>query len=777
MALIKTTLGRRSFIKTSALAGGGLMVGFSWLASCAEEAEKKQVDVMEMPKEWFDINGFVKIGENGLVTIMSMNPEIGQNIRTSMPMIVAEELDVAWEKVIVEQAPLNTKLYDWERGAQVAGGSQSIRQAWFALRKAGLVARHLLMQAAANLWQVPLEELSTDEGVIYHKKSEKSIGYGEVASAAAQLEVPKEFEHATNDENKLQKQIAGKTKSKKDFKIIGTSRNNVDGKKIVTGQPLFGLDVQKEGMLIAMTVHPPAFGKRFKSMNADLVKGMPGIKDVFTIETYPEDMAHTWSDVSVFSDLVVIVGDSTWQVMQAKKDLYVEWEDAPELAQNFGSKEKPRLQIYPTGLENSETHKLAMAQEASNKANVKREDGDVEGAFIKSAKVIERTYTAPFLAHNTMEPMNFYADVKGDRVELLGPVQTPANAQTAVSRRLNIPKENIKVQMTRMGGGFGRRLYGSFVVEAAVISQKVNTPIKLVYTREDDMTFGTYRPAYHVTYKAGLDENNRLIAFKVNAGGMSDDPLFENRFPASAVENYLAESWQLPSNVSTGAWRAPGSNFIAGAEQSFLDEVAELAEKDPIDFRLELLERARTNPVGNLIVGDGNHYDPERYAGVLKLVRKTSGWDSNSEKKRGISAYFCHNSYVAQVMDVEMKDGKPVIEKVYNAVDCGIVVNPDAAVNMVEGGLTDGIGHAMYSALTFVNGQPQQSNFDRYHLIRHMEAPKKIQVDFVQNDIDPTGLGEPPLPPVIGALANALYKATGRRYYNQPFSADKPFIG
>ena len=774
MALIKTTIGRRSFIKTSALAGGGLVVGFSWLASCAEEAKEKEMDVVEMPKEWFEINGFIKIGENGLVTIMSTNPEIGQNVRTSMPMIVAEELDVDWENVIVEQAPLNATLYDWGWAAQVAGGSQSIRQAWYSLRKAGLVGRQLLMQAAANNWQVPIEELTTEEGFVHHQGSGKKAGYGELASAAAQLEVPVEFEPAGRDSEKLRKQVEGKIKDTKDFKIIGTSRKNVDGKKIVTGQPLFGLDVYKEGMLVAMIVHSPAFGKQLKSMNADSVKNMPGIRDVFEMDTYPQEFYHEGFDVSVFGKMAVVVGDSTWQVLQAKNALQVEWEDAPELVQKVGNEERSSERIYPAGLENSETHVSTMAEKSAQKAEVRRKDGDVEAAFKNASKVIERTFTAPFLAHNTMEPMNFYAHVQGDKVELLGPIQTPASAQTSVSKRLGIPKENISVQMTRMGGGFGRRLYGNFVVESAIISQKMNAPVKLVYTREDDMTFGTYRPAYHAYFKAGLDENNKLIALHIKAGGIPESPLFEDRFPASAVDNYLAESWTMPSNISVGAWRAPRSNFMAGAEQSFLDEVAELAEKDPIEFRLELLERAKTNPVGNWNI---DHYDPERYAGVLKLVRDKSGWSTNSSKKRGVAAYFCHNSYVAQVMDIEMKEGKPVIEKVYNAVDCGIVVNPIAATNMVEGGLTDGIGHAMYSALTFSNGRPQQSNFDRYRLIRHSEAPKEIQVDFVESDIDPTGLGEPPLPPVMGALANALYKATGRRYYNQPFISDKPFIG
>jgi isoquinoline 1-oxidoreductase beta subunit len=709
-------------------------------------------EVAVMPKEWFEINGYLKIGDNGMVTIMSPNPEIGQNVKTSMPMLVAEELDTDWENVIVEQAPLNTELFT----RQLAGGSQSIRQGWEGLRMAGATARHMLKEAAAQVWQVPVAEITTAAGIIHHKASGKSAHFGEMASTAATIEVPEEVE----------------LKDKKDFSIIGTSRKNVDAKKIVTGQPLFGLDTYKEGMLVAMTVHPPAFGKKFKSMDAASVKSMPGIKDVFTIETYKEDTPRSFSDIATFNELVVIVGDSTWQVMQAKKALSIEWEAAPDNSYKVDFFGGEMTTEYPSGLENSETHILKMAEMSRKKGKVVRKDGNVDAAFKKAAQVIERSYSCPFLAHNTLEPMNFYANVTADHAELIGPIQTPEFMEKSVSARLGLPLEKVDIQMTRMGGGFGRRLYGHFLVEAAVISQKMNKPVKLVYTREDDMSFGNYRPTYYVTYKAGLDENNKLTAFQVRAGGIPESPLFANRFPAGAVDNYQAEEWTLKSNVSVGAWRAPRSNFIAGAEQSFLDEVAELAGKDPIDFRLELFDKALKNPVGA-----DNDYDAERYAGVLKLVREKSDWDTKKDgASRGVAAYFCHNSYVAQVLDVVMKNGSPKVNKVYSAVDCGIVVNPDAATNMIEGGVVDGIGHAMYSEMTFKNGEPQAVNFDKYRLIRHSEAPLEQVVDFVKNDIDPTGLGEPPLPPVMGALANALYKATQKRYYHQPFSSNKTFL-
>src|SRR5690606_35790373 len=361
---------------------------------------------------------------------------------------------------------------------------------------------------------------------------------------------------------------------------------------------------------------------------------------------------------------------------------------------------------------------------------------------------------------------NFFANVTETSAELIGPMQMPNALEESVAKLLNLSLEQVTVNMTRIGGGFGRRLYQHFGLEAAAISKKIGAPVKLIYSREDDMSQGTYRPTYLSKYKAGLDENNNLIAFSIKGTGLPESAVFPNRFPAGTVENYSAESTAEKTNLTTGAWRAPKSNFTAGAEQSFLDEVAELAGKDPIEFRLELFDRAIKNPVGKK-----NEYEAERYAGVLKLVKEKSNWgETKTGVHRGVAAYFCHSTYVAEVIDMVMEDGKPTVTKVWCAVDCGIVVNPDAAKNIIEGGVIDGIGHAMYSQLTFTEGAPNEMNFDRYQLIRHSQAPKSIEVFFVENDIDPTGLGEPGLPPAIGALANALFEATGQRYYSQPFA-------
>ena len=749
MTIFKTKVGRRSFLKSSTLAGGGMLLGFSWMASCKSSPK----DILTMPKEWFNINGYLKIGENGVVTIMSPNPEIGQNVKTSMPMIVAEELDIDWNNVIVEQAPLDTALFK----RQLAGGSQSIRQSWESLRMAGATAKHMLKDAAAKAWNVPMEELSTETGTILHKNSGKSASYGEFASAASKMPIPEEV----------------KLKDKKDFTIIGSSKKNVDGKNIVTGQPLFGLDHKKEGMLIAMIIHPPAFGMKLKSMDATEAKSMPCIKDVFTMETYKDDYARIWSDVISFNEQVVILGNSTWEVMNAKKAVKAEWEPIQPTASTVDLFGKPSEVITPAGLENTESHIEKMNNGSNTLAKVVRKDGNPEAAFKTAAQVIERIYTAPFLPHNTMEPMNFFADVTDEKAELVGPIQTPEFMEKSVSARLGLPLEKIDIKMTRMGGGFGRRLYGHFLVEAAAISQMAKAPVKLMYTREDDMTAGVYRPAYHARYRAALDENKNLLAFHVIAGGIPESPLSANRFPAGAIDNYLAEEWSIPSNISVGAFRAPRSNFIAGAEQSFIDELAEAMGKDPIDLRLELLDKAKKQPIG-----ENNDYDADRYAGVLKLVREKSEWDaSQADVHRGVSAYYCHNSYVAQVLDIEMKENKPTVKKVTAALDCGIVVNKIAATNLTEGGMVDGIGHGMFSSMTFKDGKPQHNNFNTYNLIRHKDAPKSIDVHFVENDIDPTGLGEPPYPPIIGALANALYKATGKRHYHQPFISENQMKG
>ena len=736
---------RRIFIRNLSVSSGVLVLGIGYLEAGFTNPNTSIQNLSE--ENFIKLNGYIKIDSSGKVKLMSPNPEAGQNIKTAMPMILAEELDVDWNQVIVEQAPLDTAAFSF----QFIGGSQGIRRGWRGLRMAGATAKRMLIEAAAETWDVAPDEILTAGGILSHKYSEKKATYGEMVDKAAKRIPPQQ----------------ANLKSINDFKIVGHSQKNVDLKKIITGKPLFGIDIQPQGTLTAMVVHPPAFGLKIKSiLNRSEVLDMPGIKDVFIIQVYEDTFEKKFFDTLSFNKVAVVVGQSTWEVMQAKKILKVECELSESLTETrdrFGQK---WIENTPSGLENSEIHYAQMEEFSKNKSSVRRKDGDPDKAFSKAAQIIERTYTAPFLAHNCMEPMNFFADVKENSAHLAGPLQKPEYTEQTVSERLQIPIENIDIQLTRLGGGYGRRSYAHWLVEAAMISKKSKAPIKLVYTREDDMTGGIYRPTYQIKYKAGLDEQGKLIAFAVNAGGIPQSPLAENRFPAGAVENYLAESWTIDSNITVGSFRAPSSNFIASAEQSFLDELAEIMKKDPIDFRLELLQSAINFPVGK-----NNDYDPKRYAGVLELVKLKSNWGKVSTSiHRGISAYFCHNTYVAQVLDIEIKKDKPVIQKVTCTIDCGLVINPDSAINMAEGGIVDAIGNALYGELTFEDGVPSKSNFNAYQMARMKDAPKEIEVHFVQNEFDPTGLGEPTFPPTFAALANAIYRAKGTRQYKHPFS-------
>jgi isoquinoline 1-oxidoreductase beta subunit len=741
---MKKSLDRRTFMKSSLLSGGGLMLSFSWLSSF-RSLEKSEVLNVEAGVE--TLNAYIKILANNKVLIYCPNPEFGQNVMTSLPMMVAEELDVAWKDVEVEIAPYDPKVYVKGSASQFTGGSRSVGMWWKPLREAGAAARHMLVAAAAKEWGVSPSAIQVKEGVL--SQGGKQMRYGDIAAKAAKEAVPEKVN----------------LKAAKDFTVVRQSQVNAKGKEIVTGSPLFGMDYTEPGMHIAMIQHPPAFGLELKSFDATQALKMPGIKEVFEISLFPEGFELGGFDTRTFNKALVIVGKTTWEVMNARKKLKVQWEpmkERKEIVAGWGGKSEV---ITPAGLESTQTQMAQMMK--MEEAKVLRKDGDPEPVFASATKVLERTYTAPFLAHNSMEPINFFARVNEEGAFLAGPLQGPLFVENTLIKRLGLPAEKIDIKMTRMGGGFGRRSYSQYAIEAALIAQKAKVPVKLVYTREDDMTYGIYRPMYTATYRAALDKDNKLIAFHVRGGGIPEHPIAPNRFPAGAVDHYLAEGWQIPSNVTIGAFRAPRSNFNAAAEQSFLDELAELMGKDPIDFRLELLARAKANPVGKT-----NDYDPERYAGVLKLVKEKSGWGKpeNAGKNRGVAAYFCHASYAAHVVDMVIKDGEPYVESVTSAIDCGIVVNPESAKNMVQGAVVDGIGNALYGALTLKDGVPQQTNFNTYRMIRHHEAPKKIDVHFVQNDIDPTGLGEPPFPPVFGAVANALYRATKKRHYRQPFA-------
>lgn len=705
---------RRDFLKLAAAAGGGLVLGFHWESSAA--SAMKVVSKGSLVPEEISFNSYLSISPENVITIFSPNPELGQNIKTSFPMIVAEELDADWSKVKVVQAVLDTKKYE----RQLTGGSGAIPHSWERLRKAGATARQMLIEAGAKRWNVSSADLTTDNGFVVDAKNNRKLTYGDLASEASAIPVPTEV----------------RLKDKKDFRLIGTAIRNVDNNEMITGKPLYGLDFYREGMLFAMIQRPQAFGMKIKSVDASAVKAMPGIVDVVT-----------------FKNNVAVVGKSTWQVSKARKALKIEYEAEGAIESTSGH------------------DKLFRELLDSKEATVRRKDGDVEAAFKSAAKIIRSEYQCPFLSHSPMEPMNFFAHVREDGVELVGPTQTPDSARNETAKLLGIAPEKITLQLTRLGGGFGRRLKYDYVLEAAELSSLIKAPVKVIWTREDDMTGGSYRPAVRYRFEAALDDQGKLIGYKLRGVGINAaNSTREDNFPSGAVDNLLIESVEHKSPITTGAWRAPITNFLAFAEQSFLDEVAAAAKTDPVKFRLDLLEKAKQSPVGAV------KYDIARMKAVIELAAEKSGWGKKKNLAQGFSVYFSHRSYVAQVAEVEMKKGQPVLQKIHVAADCGIVVNLSGAYQQVRGGVVDGLGHAMFGNLSFKDGAAEQKNFNTYRLIRMKEVPE-VDVHFVNNGIDPTGLGEPALPPTGGAVANALFKATGKRVHNQPFILQEELKG
>jgi isoquinoline 1-oxidoreductase subunit beta len=710
---------RRDFLKIAATAGGGLLLGFQWADSAggAIKVIANPGGTAAIPAADISFNSFLSISPEGLITIFSPNPELGQNIKTSFPMIVAEELDADWSQVKVLQAPLDTKKFE----RQLTGGSGAIPHSWERLRKAGATARHMLIEAAAKRMNISSSSFKTEKSFVINTTNGQKLGYGELATEASTIPVPAEV----------------KLKDRKDFQLIGQAIRNVDNKQMITGKPLYGLDFYREGMVYAMIQRPQAFGMKLKSVDSSAAKAMPGIIDVVS-----------------FKNNVAVVGKSTWQVNKARKALKIEYEKE-------------------STIESTSDHDKLFKQllESGEGVSIKRQDGDADAAFKSAAKVITREYQCPFLPHNPMEPMNFFAHVREDGVELVGPTQTPDRARNDTAKLLGISPEKITVELTRLGGGFGRRLQSDYVVEAAELSSIIKAPVKVIWTREDDMGGGSYRPAVRYRFSAALDANGNMIGYKLRGVGINaGNCTREDNFPSGAVDNLLIESIEHKSPITTGAWRAPITNFLAYAEQSFLDEVAFEAKADPVKFRLELLDRAKKSPVGAI------KYDIDRMRGVIELAAEKSGWGTKKDLAQGFSVYFSHRSYVAQVAEVNMQKGKPLVQKIYAAADCGVVVNLSGAYQQVRGGIVDGLGHAMYGMLSFKDGVPEQKNFNTFRLIRMKEIPE-IDVHFVDNGIDPTGLGEPALPPTGAAVANALFKATGKRLYNQPFIKQEELKG
>ncbi len=748
-------LDRRSFLRVSALAGGGLAIA-AYLDPVTELfGQGRGAQPALVP------NVFIKIAPDGRVTIIGKNPEIGQGIKTTLPMLIAEELDVDWKMVTVEQGDLDPKY-----GTQSAGGSTAVPGNYDSHRRIGAAARQMLVAAAAANLNVPEAELTTASGQVTHAGSKRSVGYGQLADKALAMTPP---DLATV-----------RLKDPKDFKIIGQRVPGVDLDEIVTGKPIYGIDMTVPDMLYAVYEKCPVFAGKVGSVeNLDQIKALPGVKNAFPIE------GGTIANANGLLSGVAIVADKWWTAQSARKLLRVNWVEGPGATETSAGYEKAATDLL-----------------TKPPAQAIRSDGDIEAALKGAAKVVEAAYQYPFLNHAQIEPMSAVASFKDNRVEIWAGTQTPGGARTMIAQTLGIEPANVIIHMVRIGGAFGRRLYNDHLVEAAAISKAAGAPVQLRWTREDDMAHDLFRPGGFHFLKGGVDATGKLVAWRNHFMNFSADPpgreggqrptsssgMNATEFPARFAPNYALYTSFIHFNVPTGAMRAPGSNAIAFVMQSFMDELAHAAGKDPLQFRLDLLAGPlvvpppppadpNAPPGGGRGGGGGQQggWDPARMRGVLELVRDKSGWGTRKPAKgtaMGVAFHFSHQGYFAEVAEVTVDAQKRIkVNKVWVAGDIGRqIINPLKAEAQAQGSVIDGLSHLMGFEITIANGRVKQANFDQYEPLRMRFAPREIEVHFRTTDNNPTGLGEPALPPILPAVCNAIFSATGTRVRSLPLS-------
>jgi isoquinoline 1-oxidoreductase beta subunit len=724
--------GRRDFMRKSVFAGGGLALGI--YIQAAETALGQVVKSSSASAGDFTPDAFIRISPDGTVSLISKQPEMGQGVKTSLPMVIAEELEVSWKDVVIVQGDLNSAY-----GRQSAGGSTSTPTNYEAFRRLGATARTMLVEAAALTWGVPAGECFAADSAVHHRPTKRKLGYGRLAAKAATLPVPSEKAVVLKEPN--------------DYKLLGTRIGGVDNAAIVTGKPLFGSDVQLPGMLYAVYDKCPVFGGKVLSANLDAVKALPGVRDAFVIDGT--------SNLNGLMPGVAIVAESTWAAFSARKQLRVTWDEGKAAGQSW------------TGF-------VAKANELSKKpgAKVLRKDGDAAAALAKAAKTVEAAYVYPFISHATAEPQNCTAQFKNGALELWAPTQNPGSGHEAVAATLGIPKEKITVHITRSGGGFGRRLSSDYMLEAAAIALKIPSPVKLVWSREDDLRHDHFRAGGFHYLRGGVDTAGKLVAwhnhFVTFANGErpgSGATLSGDEFPGRWVENLLLEQTAIDCGIPMGPWRAPGSNVFAWVIQSFIDELAHAGGRDPLEFRLELLGNRDEVPTSTT---GGVNYNVARMRNVLKAVAERVGWGNKFPRGRGqgIAFHFSHRGYVAEVAEVTVsKTGELKVDRVVVVSDIGAqIVNLSGAENQVQGAVVDGLGTLMFQELDINRGRIVQGNFGDYPMIRMPDAPTRIEVHFLKTNYPVTGLGEPPLPPLAPAVCNAIFAATGKRIRQLPLS-------
>ena len=720
---------RRSFIQIGTTAAGGLLVGVIFPNAARAASRSHSPNRTASPAK---IGVFIEIDTNGVVTIAAKNPEIGTGTKTALPMIVAEELDVPWRQVRVVQAPLDPRF-----GGQFTGGSTGVSENWAPLRRAGAAARYALVHAAAARWGLDPSACGTDQGAVTHSATGRRLSYGELASAAGSIQVPEQVP----------------LKQAEDFHTIGTRVPNVDAAPIARGTQRYGIDVVRPGMVVAAVSHAP-FGSRIAAVDEAKARAVPGVREVVRIA--PRD------NPIELREGVAVIAENTWAAFEGSRALNVTWTDA-------------------AGDATSSTLETAFRAGLEQPGQRIRDDGDVDAALQSAAKTFDVVYEIPFIAHVPMEPVNYTADVRGDRVELWGPTQDPGDAQDLAARVVGVPAANVTVHMERCGGGFGRRLMVDYAAEAAYLSKAVGAPVKVVRTREEDLQHDYFRPAGLHRIRAGLNGSGTPVAWAQHLANTSryafarrqdavKSELYPDDFPAQCLSNVRLEYTPVASAIPTGAWRATLHSANAFAVQSAVDELAHLAGRDPLAFRLAMLgSPRRLRYAGH----GGPVFDTGRLAGVVRLAAERACWARPLARGRGrgIAAHFTFGSYVAHVAEVSVDAaGRPRVHRIVAAVDCGRVVNPSGAEAQVQGGVMDGLGAALFGQITVEQGRVQQSNFNDYRLLRMRDTPS-IEVHFVQSTEVPSGLGEPPVSPVAPAVANAIFSLTAKRIRRLPLMA------